>query len=144
MRKCYYIISIKRLGCKLPSWIDPTYIVHGRERRVTHSANRSNTAILNADAQTLSGAILVGSDSTLSLNLTNSSSFEGCIDGKITNAAGTVISAEAGTVSVSPDDSSTWVLTGDSYVTEWNGNAANIISNGYTLYVNGVALNGTN
>ena len=30
------------------------------------------------------------------------------------------------------------------YVTEFNGNAANVISNGYTLYVNGVALAGTN
>ena len=38
------------------------------------------------------------------------------------------------------DDSSTWTLTGDSYVTVFNGNAANVISNGYTLYVNGTAL----
>ena len=38
---------------------------------------------------------------------------------------------------------STWTLTGDSYVTECNGSAANVISNGYTLYVNGVALTGT-
>jgi hypothetical protein len=28
-------------------------------------------------------------------------------------------------------------------VTEFNGDAANVISNGYTLYVNGVALSGT-
>ena len=104
----------------------------------------SNNTTLNASAQKLSGAIKVGDNSTLTLSLTNGSSFEGYIDGKITNAAGTVISTEAGTVSVSLDDSSTWSLTGDSYVTEFGGNAANIISNGYTLYVNGVALNGTN
>ena len=54
-----------------------------------------------------------------------------------------VVSTEVGTVSVTLDDSSTWTLTGDSYVTEFNGDAANVISNGYTLYVNGVALTGT-
>ena len=37
-----------------------------------------------------------------------------------------------------------WTLTGDSYLTEFNGDAANIISNGYTVYVNGTALTGTN
>ena len=41
------------------------------------------------------------------------------------------------------DDTSTWTLTDDSYITEFNGNAENIISNGYTLYVNGTALTGT-
>ncbi len=104
----------------------------------------SNTATLNASAQLLSGAILVGSNSTLTLNLTNSSSFEGFIDGKITNASGATVSTEVGTVSVTLDDSSTWTLTGDSYVTEFSGNAANVISNGYTLYVNGAALTGIN
>ncbi len=47
-------------------------------------------------------------------------------------------------MSVTLDSSSTWTLTSDSYITEFNGNAANIISNGYTLYVNGAALTGTN
>ena len=103
----------------------------------------SNIATLNASAQELSGAILVGSNSTLTLNLTNGSSFEGYVDGSIINAKGETVSTEVGTVSVTLDDSSTWTLTGDSYVTEFNGDAANVISNGYTLYVNGVALAGT-
>ncbi len=103
----------------------------------------SNTAELNASVQKLSGAVLVGSNSTLSMNLTEGSSFEGYVDGKITNAAGITVSTEVGTVSVTLDDSSTWALTGDSYITEFNGNAANVISNGYTLYVNGTALTGT-
>ncbi|MDO5133322.1 MAG: hypothetical protein Q4D81_10105 [Eubacteriales bacterium] len=103
----------------------------------------SNEAALNASAQELTGAILVGSNSTLHLNLTDGSAFEGYIDGAITNAGGTVVSTETGTVSVTLDDSSTWTLTGDSYVTEFNGDAANVISNGYTLYVNGTALTGT-
>ena len=103
----------------------------------------SNEAVLNAAKQSLSGAILVGSNSTLTMNLSDGSSFEGYIDGKITNAFGTTVSTEVGTVSVTLDGGSTWTLTGDSYVTEFNGSAANVISNGYTLYVNGVALTGT-
>ena len=98
---------------------------------------------MNASAQKLSGAIKVGSNSTLTLNLTNGSSFSGSIDGSITNAEGTVVSTETGTVSVTLDSTSTWTLTADSYVTEFNGNAKNVISNGHTLYVNGVALTGT-
>ena len=104
----------------------------------------SNIATLKAVAQQLSGAIKVGSDSNLTLELTNGSSFEGCIDGSIVNAKGETVSTETGAVSVNLDSTSTWTLTGDSYITEFNGDAANIISNGYTLYVNGVALTGTN
>ena len=104
----------------------------------------SNVAALNASAQKLSGAIKVGDNSTLTLSLTNGSSFEGYIDGQITNASGTTVSTEVGTISVTLDSTSTWTLTGDSYVTEFNGDASNVISSGYTLYVNGVALTGTN
>ena len=100
----------------------------------------SNVAALKAAAQKLDGAVKVGSDSSLTLELTDGSTFEGYIDGNITNAKGGTVSTEAGEVSVTLDDSSTWTLTGDSYVTEFNGNAANVISNGYTLYVNGTAL----
>jgi hypothetical protein len=102
-----------------------------------------NEATVNASSQVLSGAVLVGSNSTLTMNLTNGSSFEGYVDGKITNANGETVSTEAGTVSVTLDSTSTWTLTGDSYVTEFNGDAANVVSNGYTLYVNGTALTGT-
>ena len=103
----------------------------------------SNIATLKAIAQKLAGAIKVGSDSALTLMLTDGSSFEGSIDGSIVNASGTTVSTQVGTVSVTLDDTSTWTLTGDSYVTEFNGDAANVIANGYTLYVNGVALTGT-
>ena len=101
-----------------------------------------NTAEFYADAQALSGAVLVGSDSSLTLNLTNGSTLEGYVSGNITNSKGNVVSTEAGTVSVTLDETSTWTLTADSYITEFNGSAANVISNGYTLYVNGTALEG--
>ena len=103
----------------------------------------SNVAELNADAQSLAGTILVGDNSTLSLSLANGSSFEGSVSGEITNAKGTQVSSETGTVSVSLDETSTWTLTADTYISEFSGSAANVISNGYTLYVGGAALEGT-
>ena len=57
--------------------------------------------------------------------------------------AGDTVSTEVGTVFVTLDSDSTWTLTGDSYITSFTGDASNVISNGYTLYVNGVALTGT-
>ena len=103
----------------------------------------SNIAALNASNQALAGTILVGSDSTLNLNLTEGSSFEGTVSGEITNAKGTVISTEVGTVNVTLDATSIWTLTADTYITSFEGNMENVISNGYTLYVNGTALEGT-
>ena len=103
----------------------------------------SNIATLNAANQTLEGDILVGNDSTLTLTLEDSSTFTGNISGSITNASGGSVSTSIGTVNVTLDDSSKWYLTGDTYVTTFDGDAANIISNGYTFYVNNVALDGT-
>ncbi len=102
-----------------------------------------NTATLNVSAQKLSGGLLVGSNSELTLNLEDGSALKGYVDGKISDADGNTVSDEVGTVSVTLDESSTWTLTADSYVTEFNGDAANVIGNGYTLYVNGTALSGT-
>ena len=45
-----------------------------------------------------------------------------------------------GVVSVTLNFASTWTLTGDSYITEFNGDLNNVNRNGYTLYVNGAAL----
>ncbi len=101
----------------------------------------TNKATVNASSQTLEGTILVGSDSELTLNLTDSSNFTGTIGGNITNAKGDTVSTEVGTVSVSIDKSSTWTLTADTYITSFDGDVSSIISNGYTLYVNGTAIN---
>ena len=69
---------------------------------------------------------------------------DGWSGGGNVNASGATVSAETGSVSVTLDNTSTWTLTGDSYITEFSGDAGNIISHGYTLYVNGAALTGTN
>ena len=102
-----------------------------------------NKATLNASNQKLNGAILVGSNSTLTLTLSDNSAFTGSVSGNIKNASGSTVSTEVGTVSVTLDSTSTWTLTADTYISEFNGNASSVISNGYTLYVNGTALAGT-
>lgn len=104
----------------------------------------NNKATFNAKAQDLIGAVLVGNNSTLALNLTEGSTFEGYVDGNIVNAANQTVSTEVGTVTVTLDTNSTWTLTADSHVTEFTGTTTNVIANGHTLYVNGTALTGTN
>ena len=101
----------------------------------------ANKAIINATGQTLEGTILVGSDSELTLNLSDGSSFTGNVSGNITNAKGETVSKEVGTVSVTLSSDSTWTLTEDTYITFFDGDISNVISNGHTLYVNGVAMN---
>ena len=103
-----------------------------------------NIATFNTDGQVLEGTVLVGSNSSLSLNLTNGSSFTGNVSGEIVNARGDTVSTEVGTVSITLDSTSTWVLTADTYISSFEGDASCVISNGYTLYVNGNALTGTN
>ena len=101
----------------------------------------SNTAELVADAQALTGTILVGDNSTLTLTLSNGSAFEGTASGEIVNAKGNTVSAEIGTVNVILDSSSTWTLAADTWITSFEGDVSNVIGNGYTLYVNGEAIN---
>ena len=103
----------------------------------------SNIAELAADSQDLNGMILVGSDSIVTLTLKNGSSFEGSFSGEIKNAKGNTVSTELGTVHVVLDSTSTWTLTADTWITSFEGDAGNVIGNGYTLYVNGTALEGT-
>ncbi|MGX8682114.1 MAG: hypothetical protein ACSW74_05560, partial [Spirochaetales bacterium] len=98
----------------------------------------SNIATLNASDQVLSGTILVGSDSTFTLNLKGSSTFTGSFSGSITNAAGSTVSTSIGTVNVTIESGSTWVLSADTYVSSLTNNGT-INTNGHTLYVNGVA-----
>ena len=101
----------------------------------------ANTVELVADAQALKGTILVGDDASLTLTLKNGSSFEGSMSGEIVNAKGGTISTQIGTVSVILDGTSTWMLTADTSIAAFEGSMENVITNGYTLYVNGTAMN---
>jgi len=101
----------------------------------------ANIAELNAVGQRLTGTILVGDDSSLTLNLTEGSEFEGAFSGAIVNAKGETVSTDVGEVVVTLDETSAWTLTADTWITEFNGDTANVNTNGYTLYVNGEAIN---
>ena len=102
-----------------------------------------NNAELFAASQQLEGCILVGSNSKFSLTLTGGSGFAGSISGDIQNSSGTTVSTAVGEVSVTLDDTSTWTLTADTHITSFTGSASQVISNGYQLYVDGIALTGT-
>ena len=97
----------------------------------------SNKATLNASHQQMEGTILVGSDSKLTLNLADASTFNGSISGNITNAAGNTVSTETGTVNVTLGDDCTWTLTADTYITSLKGDTSRINTNGHRLFVNG-------
>ena len=103
----------------------------------------NNHAELAASAQTLEGAVLVGDNATLTMTLTDGTAFTGCITGDIQNSQGATVSTQVGEVSVSLDGTSIWTLTADSYITAFSGSAEQVVANGFTLYVNGVALTGT-
>ena len=103
----------------------------------------SNIATLNAENQTLSGTVLVGSDSALTMNLTGSSTFTGATSGSISDASGNTVSTSIGTVDMTLGSGSTWVLTADSYVTSLSGSGT-VDYNGHTLYVNGTAYTASN
>ncbi len=92
----------------------------------TEGANGGDVT-LTADSQEFTGNILVDEISSLALTMKNGTSYEGAIN---PDGAG-------GTVDVTLDDNSTWTLTGDSYITSFDGDTSNIKANGYHLYVNG-------
>ena len=96
-----------------------------------------NKATLNASHQQLDGTILVGSDSDLTLTLSDGSTFNGCISGNITNAAGNSVSTETGTVNVTLGNDCTWTLTADTYITSLKGDTSHIKANGHRLFVDG-------
>ena len=96
------------------------------------SGSNGGTVTLNLTNQSATGNIVVDSISSLTMSLKNGSTFKGAIN-----------SANAGTVSLSLDKSSTLTLTGDTYIkslTNADATNSNINTNGYKLYVNGTLL----
>ena len=98
------------------------------------SGSNGGAVTLNAKNQKISGNIIVDDISTLDLSFKNGSTYSGTINNKNT----------AKTINISLDSSSSITLTGDSYITSLENadyTNSNINFNGYTLYVNGVAIN---
>lgn len=99
-----------------------------------NSGNNAGNVILNAISQKLEGNIEVDNISTATINLKEGSKYTGTINSTNT----------AKTIKLVLDSSSTITLTGNSYVTSLEDSDAsysNINFNGYTLYVNGTAIN---
>jgi len=99
-----------------------------------------NKATVNVSRQQLEGTILVGNDSELTLTLADGSTFNGCINGNITNAEGNSVSTETGIVNVTLGDDCTWTLTADTYITSLKGDTSCIKANGHRLFVGGKEL----
>ena len=96
------------------------------------SGSNGGVVTLNMNKQSVSGNIVVDSISLLTMELSNGSSFKGAIN-----------SENAGEVDLVLDKTSTITLTGDTYVkslTNADSSNSNINTNGYKLYVNGVAI----
>ena len=96
------------------------------------SGNNGGVVTLNMSKQSVSGNIVVDSISSLTMKLSNGSSFKGAIN-----------SENAGEVDLVLDKTSTIILTGDTYVkslTNADSSNSNIDTNGYKLYVDGALL----
>ena len=98
-----------------------------------NEGSNGGNVTLNATSQTLKGNIEVDKISTASINLTKST-YEGTINGD----------NSAKEISLKLDKNSKITLTDDSYVTsldDADSTYSNINFNGFTLYVNGKAIN---
>ncbi len=119
---------ISLTGAELTLSDDETLLIVSAGRWGKDGRN-GGKCVLCAERQTMTGDIIVDEISSLEMELSEST-YTGAI-------------RSDGTVSVTLDEDSVWTLTGDSYVTEFSGSASNVVLNGYTLYVNGVAFEGT-
>ncbi|MBQ2664687.1 MAG: right-handed parallel beta-helix repeat-containing protein, partial [Clostridia bacterium] len=101
------------------------------------SGSNGGAVTLTATEQDIEGDIYIDSISSLSMTLANGSSFEGAVTGNGTSTD----------VALTLDSTSTWTLTGDSYIKSLSNtgvtNNSNINLNGHTLYVNGTAITST-
>ena len=86
---------------------------------------------VNLTDQSLAGNIYVDGISQLTLAITASSHYTGAI-----NQQG----ESAKSLSVTLDDSSSWTLTADSYISEFHGDLHHVTFNGHTLYIAGKAV----
>ena len=99
-----------------------------------NSGSNGGNVTLVMTKQNAIGNIAIDSISTLDMTMNDNSYYEGTING----------SNEAKSITLKLDSTSKTKLTGDSYITtldDADTSYENIDFNGYTLYVNGVAIN---
>ena len=98
-----------------------------------NSGSNGGKVLFDLVNQTAQGDIVIDSISAISMELTEGSTYKGTING----------ANQGGSVSLTLDDTSTVVLTGDSYLSYLGNDVSdnsNIYLNGYKLYVNGTAV----
>lgn len=96
--------------------------------------SNGGTVTLNMTNQKASGNIVIDSISTLTINMTNNSYYEGMINNN----------NNAKSITLKLDKTSKIKLTGDTYITSLDNadtTNSNIYFNGYKLYVNSTAIN---
>ncbi len=120
-------ISLKNVGLTLAN--DTFLRVEGNSSSRGWGTEGSNggDVVLTADSQKIEGNILVDDISSLKYSMSNGTNFKGSI-----NTDGT-----GGKVEIRLDQDSTWTLTGDSYITDFEGESSRVDTNGHHLYVNG-------
>ena len=91
-----------------------------------NDGSNGGECVLNCTDQKMEGEIYVDDISSLEINMTGSE-YSGAI-----NRDG-----EEGYVKVSMDENSSWTLTADSYITEFDGSLENVDTGNFHLYVNG-------
>lgn len=99
-----------------------------------NSGSNGGNVTLKMTKQTVTGNIVIDSISTLDMEMSENSSYEGTINGE----------NSAKSIALKLDSTSKIKLTGDSYVTSLDDadtTYSNIDFNGYKLYVNGTAIN---
>ncbi len=107
--------------------------------------SNGGTVTLNASGQTISGNIIVASDSSLTMTLKDSSSFTGAINPDSASSGSANVSAAAGNVNVTVEEGSTLTLTGNSYITSLTAaNSSNINYGDYSLTVGSTTYNASN
>lgn len=94
-----------------------------------NSGSNGGHVTLKLTTQEITGDLTADALSSLAVSLSDHSSLTGAVN-----------SANASQdVSVTLDGTSVWTLTGDSYVTSFTGDMAQVNLNGFTLYINGQA-----
>ena len=99
-------------------------------RGMGDSGKNGADCVVIAKNQTLRGDIIVDALSSVSLTLRGDSDYTGTI-----NTSNTAHAAK-----VTLEDDAIWTLTGNAYLTAFTGRVGSIVTNGYTVYVNGVPL----
>ena len=110
------------------------YFLRAQKDSWGKSGSNGGNVTLNMTNQSVTGNIYIDSISTLNMNLTSNSYYEGAMN--------TENSAKS--IALKLDSSSKIKLTGDTYVTsleDADSSYSNIDFNGYKLYVNGIAIN---